>query len=359
MWCERRFGGMFRDAGGEEGNFLPEYGNSWSALCIGCSGLHMMLFWDSSSPLLRLVQALFVVNSWSSFLFHHYDRLGNVDGDSMVMASLLLSGYVADEFIRATAYRLKHGTSAARKLWRLCTGIMWIVLATFFWWFVGDAPAEDEKTVKGDVFEFAFAIPIVLTAVLSFITGVLWRRPWYKNEYICPRVQTTVLRYFYAGLIMCAIGFGCWYLSETQCGSSRFFILFPGHAIWHVLMPWGCQMMMVLPSVMTAEMEKTYPIFRNGLYFSMFPAYDMSLDPDMHKEIYQTAFGQDLKVVAQSTNKTLLAHSIMVACRIQSHLELAMSAPLPPKDAKSDVQSPRSPMAGRATSLRKRSEGGV
>eukprot|EP00931_Biecheleriopsis_adriatica_P110007 TRINITY_DN84292_c0_g1_i1.p1 TRINITY_DN84292_c0_g1~~TRINITY_DN84292_c0_g1_i1.p1 ORF type:complete len:383 (-),score=53.10 TRINITY_DN84292_c0_g1_i1:97-1245(-) len=285
VFCEGKYGGIFRGTSSEAGRYLPEYGNSFSALFIGYCGLHMLLFWDSNSPLLRLVEALFIVASWSSFSFHYLDKLGQVDSDSMVMASLWLLGYVVEEFVHALTFRCRRVTRFRRRLLRVGFCAMWALITSFLWWYLVGAPLSEEDHIKLDVFELAFAIPIGAMVVIGTVIMLLWRQPWFRNEYIRPDVQVLACRYFYTGVVLSILAFAVWYPSEHLCGEVYFWTVFPGHVFWHLLMPLGCVYMMLLPSLLMADIERTYPIFKTGIYFSIFPAYDMSASASEHQDI--------------------------------------------------------------------------
>ena len=52
-FCEGRYGGTFREAGGlPEGSYFPEWGSMLSAPLITLTGLHMIIFWSHSTPML-------------------------------------------------------------------------------------------------------------------------------------------------------------------------------------------------------------------------------------------------------------------------------------------------------------------
>lgn len=78
---------------------MPEYLNSCTSLFIVFVGLHMLLFNQHDSQLLKVVAAQFALNGGASFLYHWtgYDSALAIDGFTMMNAVWLTTGFVLEE----------------------------------------------------------------------------------------------------------------------------------------------------------------------------------------------------------------------------------------------------------------------
>ena len=79
----------------------PEWGSILTAPVIGLCGLHMLCFWATRHAyMLKLLAALFVVNSLGSFYMHFGGRQGwqRVDGETMILAVWIVNACTFNKF---------------------------------------------------------------------------------------------------------------------------------------------------------------------------------------------------------------------------------------------------------------------
>ena len=69
-FCEGRYGGMDPGRNPNAGWFFPESYSSLTAIWIGVCGTFMLRTWQTDSPFVMLLAALFVANGVFSFLTH-------------------------------------------------------------------------------------------------------------------------------------------------------------------------------------------------------------------------------------------------------------------------------------------------
>ena len=68
-------------------------------------------------------------------------------------------------------------------------------------------------------------------------------------------------RRFFWGLATLLIAVSSWLATEGLCDTLEFFRLFPGHAIFHVLMAYGLMQCLVYPSILRASFYSAHPRF--------------------------------------------------------------------------------------------------
>ena len=66
-------------------------------------------------------------------------------------------------------------------------------------------------------------------------------------------------RRFYLGLTFVLIGAGAWVLSESLCDRHGAWRVFPGHALFHVLLAYGFVQCLVYPSLLRADAFGAHP----------------------------------------------------------------------------------------------------
>ncbi len=106
LFCEAKWGGLFRMTQLNQPVYLPEIGSCISALFIIFIGIHMVFFWIHPSGLLRLISTTFIINGISSFIYHYTNRESwlNIDGLSMLFIAWTMFAYIIEEFFQIVKY---------------------------------------------------------------------------------------------------------------------------------------------------------------------------------------------------------------------------------------------------------------
>jgi hypothetical protein len=283
-FCEGRYGGAFHGGGLQPlGAWFPEYLNSLTSCFIVFVGLHMLLFNQHDSQLLKVVAAHFALNGMASFLYHWtgYDSALTIDGYTMMNAAWLSCGFVLEEITSfmviggcatrqqgGLTHAMLNGASQPRRVLRR-------VLRTLYWLLVCFVPAAfllalepPWRSQVGDIstlFIAAFALPILLMLLLNLVLmrkgiehATLQHFPALADGV---RTLADARRRFFVGLVLVLLGVFAWVLAEGFCDRYDAFKLFPGHAIFHVLMALGLMQCLVYPSILRAASFGSHPRF--------------------------------------------------------------------------------------------------
>lgn len=243
LFCEGRWGGMFRGATEVSGRNLPEWGNCISALFICMVGLLQLITWDHDCTTLRIASSLFVVNGWSSFLNHVTGLVwwSFVDGMSMVVVVFLVLALVVEEFSEERFCNTDGRPNPrvrATKLTRVLRASLWVFATSSMWIVMVDRLEGCEKggfqSFPG-MFELGFGIPIVIVLVLLIIQFKTLRPCIYATSDDLHKAWT----YMLSGIVIAVAGTVLWIVTENTCDTVVFFRWFPGHICWHVLMTYG------------------------------------------------------------------------------------------------------------------------
>jgi hypothetical protein len=287
-FCEANYGGMFNYHGGKRGSYYPEYGNSISALAMAVFGTHMLIFWDSQSAIFVLLASLFVVNAWGSFMFHYTGAgsWGALDADSMILAALMMWGFVFQQFIKCYVHRQNNDVLRVDHFrHRMWLALSWSSALSFaFWVMSGAVVPSTGESLYGDIFEISFGLPIVVSVILLLI--VIFHG-WIDNQYITERQRKRAIHRCFFGFGVSTFGFISWVANEKYCDTSAFFHVFPGHILWHFFMPYGILNMLVLiVFLQAARIEKRPQFFEewypSGQRIGQFAQWYFKLVPAFH-----------------------------------------------------------------------------
>lgn len=296
QFCEGKYGGIAHGMM-PLGVHLPEHLNSFSGVFIAWCGLHMLLFNQHDDLTLKVVAALFCLNGGASFLYHWtgYDSALAIDGYLMMNAVWLTTGFVLEEL---TAHMIDgpvpwdgvcHKGLVIRRLIRT---LYWLVVTCIpaLFLLALERPWRSWVANISPWFIGAFITPLVLMLTVNVILMLSGARGFPPpNPDLTPNASHTArhahtrrlpdmpaavedvsfehypsiddgiraygaarARFFW-GLTLVLFGVGAWLLSEGLCDQIDVFKVFPGHAIFHVLMALGLTNCLVYPATLRAR----------------------------------------------------------------------------------------------------------
>lgn len=226
--CEGKYGGLV--LGILPCGHYPEVISAITSLFILWCGIHMLLFFRSSSYALTIVAASFAVNGWSAFVSHilpyeDYFVVAIVDRLSIMWTAWFVLGFMLDQLCDFfQPFPLRSEFEALAK--RVKRTFSWTAVLSAAWVLI----SKDALCHNQDIVVYGTAAPlggvVVVAAILIAVSRVHRSVVW------------TVYR-FWVGFLVASVGIASDALTEQYCDESTFAQLFPGHAIWHVCFAWG------------------------------------------------------------------------------------------------------------------------
>lgn len=271
LFCEGRWG-ITNEI---KGQYLPEWGNSISALFISLIGIIQLYNWNHDSIIIRLCSAMFFVNGWSSFLNHYtgYVWWSLIDGQSMIIVVYLLLGLIIEEICTQnySEYILN------KSLYKICRSILWCLIASIFWLLIYYEIEGCNVTTFKNIFEICFGVPILIIVCLIYIQLYIN----FNNLKYSTNNNKTAAKYLFIGTIFAIIGTIVWILTESLCDSHVFFRYFPGHIIWHLFMTYGLgNILFYIVFIRTDNYKKNCNIINKNkmfilnIYYKIFPSIE-------------------------------------------------------------------------------------
>ena len=95
-----------------------------------------------------------------------------------------------------------------------------------------------------DIGLLSLALPMAILIVLSFC---MFRRQLVENAYVDHEHSERARRRFRFGVCLSAFGIASWIGVESGCAVSAFFVWYPGHVVFHVLISVGVTNMCPAP----------------------------------------------------------------------------------------------------------------
>ena len=262
LFCEGRWGGLFRGVSDHSDRYLPEWGNAISAVFISIVGMVQLIGWDHDSTTIRMCSSLFVVNGWSSLLNHvtGYVWWSFVDGMSMVIVVFLVLALVIEEWSQERFGRPKDFGSPEAPMnmnVRTLRALLWVAASSLMWIVMVDrleGCASGGFNSFPGLFELGFGASIVVIIVLIVVE--------YKTQRAQIAASTDDLdrAWFHlkVGIGVAVIGTLMWIATENLCDDVKFFRWFPGHIFWHLLMTYGLgNVMMFITFIRANDAQST------------------------------------------------------------------------------------------------------
>ena len=273
QFCEGKYGGGFAPLDGpSDAVYLPERFNAFSGLFITWCGIHMLLFNQHDDLTLKIVAANFCLNGGASFLYHWtgYDSALTIDGYLMMNAVWITTGFVLEELS-------SHMVDGPGATWQLChkRRIVRRLLRTVYWIVVTSVPAlfllaleKPWRDYVGNIspwFIGAFITPLLVMLAVNLILMLYGVEDVNFQHYPSPllgeRTFSSARRRFFWGLCLVLLGVGAWLLTEGLCDHYGVFRLFPGHAIFHILVALGLLNCLLYPATLRADTYGSYTRF--------------------------------------------------------------------------------------------------
>jgi len=253
MYCERRFGGLLNHHN-HDGNHGPEILNTATAVFIVLVGIYQLVAWEHGSVFIRFLSAFVIVNGWSSALRHFADIpfCAVLDGTTMVIGASLGCCYIADLVTQRMENKL--GIAAMRVV--VWAGMPLLMILSFF----QSAGAFDPHTTSS-AFRFMFAFPLILVGI--GVVGSLWLN-WITWTSVDDDTLATLKWELKVGIPLCLLGAACLGISELFCDEGPLAQYFPGHALWHLLFPFGVNALLLYVCVLYADTKLLQVRFRSG-----------------------------------------------------------------------------------------------
>jgi hypothetical protein len=136
----------------------------------------------------------------------------------------------------------------------------WVIIFRTFVWAAG--PLVFALSLCGDdhVFDtpFAFGSPILAMGLIIYLT--LYRE-WIPWESIGDRTKQRLKCYVVYGVLTSMVGVGCEAFQELLCDKTVVARFFPGHALWHLLCPFGLNAMLIYLCALWAEVRHQRMVF--------------------------------------------------------------------------------------------------
>jgi len=196
-----------------------------------------------------------------------------MDINTMIIASLLLVSYTAEQFTESWSDSQRRRTPRHRRyLRRITLTVTWSALMLFAWW-VFDSAGQDVG-IGDTIGVLAFGVPFTFVV---FSHALVVRMGWLDHAFRTPEVCQAARQRFKIGFIQVVLCLPTYFYCELGCSSSDFAKIFPGHMLFHILMPWGVLNMLFFISLLGADDVHQYPVIydrrTHGFYFALFPAY--------------------------------------------------------------------------------------
>jgi len=209
-----------------------------------------------------------VVNGWSSAARHYADIpfCAVLDGMTMVVGAVLGCCFMVDIITQRT------------RNWAVIAVLrvsVWAGIPLLFCLCFVRNPHSFDAHTQSSAFRVMFAIPLVCVAVAVY--GSLWCN-WVTWVSVDPEAVRTVKFYLLVGIPTCCVGAICLGVSELFCDDSPFAQYFPGHALWHILFPFGVNALLLYVCALWADTKHQPLTFHKGTgwkvrFFGFFPAF--------------------------------------------------------------------------------------
>lgn len=110
-----------------------------------------------------------------------------------------------------------------------------------------------------------FSVPLLLMLIMNLVFMLMGvEDATYGNFPYSddgPRTFYLARRRFFWGLALLLLAVSAWLATEGLCDTTPFFRVFPGHALFHVLMAYGLMQCLVYPSILRASFYSAHPRF--------------------------------------------------------------------------------------------------
>lgn len=274
MYCERRHGGPLNHHD-EDGNHGPEILNTVTAAFIFFVGMYQLVLWNHQSAFIRLLCALVVINGWSSALRHMADIpfCAVLDGTSMVLGAVLGCCFMVD----LAAQRARNFVTTA-----VLRMAVWAGMPVLFCLCFMRNPHSFDPHTQSMAFRVMFALPVL--CVIVAVYGSLWCN-WVTWTSIDDEAIDSVKYYLRVGVPLFFLGVLSLGLSELFCETSSVAQYFPGHALWHLLFPFGVNALLLFICTLWSDTKLQPMSFNKGTgwqarWYAMAPAF--SSGPRVH-----------------------------------------------------------------------------
>lgn len=266
-YCERRFGGLLNHHD-HDGNHGPEILNTMTAVFIFFVGIYELAAWNHQSAFIRLLCALVVMNGWASAARHFGDIpfCAVLDGMTMVVGAVLGCCFMVD---LATQRSSNWFTIAVLRV------TVWAGMPILFCLCFFRNPHSFDPHTSDSAFRYMFALPLVVVAACVY--GSLWCN-WVSWTSVDPESVRTVKSHLMFGVPICCLGGICLGISELFCDDSPVAQYFPGHALWHLLFPFGVNALLLYICALWADTKHQPMAFYKGVgwkarWYGIAPAF--------------------------------------------------------------------------------------
>merc|ERR1712032_765588 len=107
--------------------------------------------------------------------------------------------------------------------------------------------------------------------IIGLLLIVIICKGWIDCTYLTRQIRATSVKRFFFGLGIAFLSGICWFIAEEGCHESNVFKLFPGHALFHIGLPYGLMNTMVLIVILKAPSLGKRPKFYTNIYFTIMP----------------------------------------------------------------------------------------
>lgn len=241
-YCERRFGGLLNHHD-HDGNHGPEILNTITSAFIVFVGVYEIAFWNHQSAFIRLLCAMVIINGWSAAVRHYADVpfCAVLDGITMVIGAVLGCCYLVD----LVTQRMKDQFKIIVLRVSAWAGVPLLFCLCFI-----RSPHSFDPHTSSSAFRFMFAFPLIGVAMVVY--GSLWRN-WVTWDSVDNEALANVKYHLLVGVPLCCLGALCLGASELFCDDSPLAQYFPGHALWHLLFPFGVNALLLYLCALWAD----------------------------------------------------------------------------------------------------------
>jgi hypothetical protein len=209
-----------------------------------------------------------VINGWSSALRHMADInfCAVLDGMTTVVGSVLGCCFMVDLAAQRTRSWV---TQAVLRM------SVWAGMPVLFCLCMMRNPHSFDPHTSSMAFRVMFALPLLCVAVAVY--GSLWCN-WVTWTSIDDEAISLVKGYLIFGVPLCCLGAIFLGISELLCEASILAQYFPGHAMWHILFPFGVNALLLFACTLWSDTKHQKLTFHKGTgwqarWYAMAPSF--------------------------------------------------------------------------------------